>query len=466
MEIVYHYSWYNRLFYGICLLINGCFIYSLFVHYVRTRQKFIYKVILFLTLSFSSGMVIWLGDNNLILTFPVFIVLAFLCTEGNRVGRLSVIFTIFCMEMSVCAFIDTYIKDARYYNLLGFTIYPSAGRSITYTAVYLFFKRKLPEKTVSLPIRLWKIIFGLSLLPLCTLIAMVSLTYGKYYSSVAEIQAMYLGLVILPFIFLTSFAILTAISALADHEQLEQAHQLSEMREAYYQNLQQQENSIRHIRHDMKNHLSTVRSLLAGKNTDEALSYLDTLLDDVHPTQKDMNDSSSSGHVLQVEGQRQVDKDCVIPAGSTFSKSAFTWSVVRFCENEAANALLRSKVEVILQTGLDYDFRIHLEEPISISDIDLCSLIGNALDNAIRAAASADNKTITLRCRCDKGIFMLKVMNCFDGKLDPKLKTTKPDSVRHGFGISGMREIAGRYGGSLETQIEGNTFTLLVYLYL
>ena len=73
---------------------------------------------------------------------------------------------------------------------------------------------------------------------------------------------------------------------------------------------------------------------------------------------------------------------------------------------------------------------------------------------------------VILRCRCDKGIFMLKVQNSFAGRLDKELKTTKPDDGRHGFGISGMREIAARYGGSLDIQVEEQTFTLLVYLYL
>lgn len=59
---------------------------------------------------------------------------------------------------------------------------------------------------------------------------------------------------------------------------------------------------------------------------------------------------------------------------------------------------------------------------------------------------------------------MLKVANCFCGQVDENLKTTKPDSERHGLGISGMKEIAARYGGSLETQVNGDCFTLLAYL--
>lgn len=420
------YDWFATFFRYLFDLINGYFIFRLFVHYVQPRPKWIYKISLLLTFAVSSGMVIWIGDHNLILTFPVYTITAMLCTEGNRYRRLSVIFTFFCMEMPVCALLDTWLDIRCYHaahNDFPIFVYARMGRLLVFAAASFLFERKLPKENIFLPKRLWKIILWLSLLPLCTLIAISFLTYGRYFSDIANMQAMYLCFSILPFIFLTSFAILVVISVLADHEKLERAKQLSEMRETYYQNLRQHENRIRQMRHDMKNHLTTVRSLLGERNVEKADAYLEALLG-----------------------------------------NGFLQGMQRFCENEAANALLQSKVELLLQNGLDYDFRVHLEDGIAISDIDLCALIGNALDNATRAAVSAKDKTITLRCRCDKGIFMLKVKNGFDGEIDPELKSTKADSERHGFGITGMREIAVRYGGSLETQVEDEYFTLVVYL--
>lgn len=455
MEIVIiKQEWFQSIFQCTCYLLNGYFIYQLFIHYVMPREKLRFKILLFLSLAFSSGMTIWFGDTNLILTFPIFLILTLICTEGNMLGRFSVIFTFFCMEMSVAAFLDNYVKGHLHHDRLRFILYPTLGRTVIFTAVFFFLKRKLPEKIVFLPQCLWKIILGLSLMPLCTLTAIISLAYGRYYNDAASVQSQHIGLVVLPFIFLVSFAILAAISALADHEQLERAKQLSEMREAYYQNLQQQENSLRHMRHDMRNHLSTIRALLERNNTKEAVSYLDDLLDGVHPARMDMEQETDCGTCIGNEAE-------AVPPRKNIH---FIQNVKRFCENEAANALLQTKVDLLLQNGLDFDFRVNLPEDISISDIDLCSLMGNALDNAIRAAASAADKTITLRCRCDKGIFMLMAVNCFSGSVDLKLKTTKPDRARHGFGISGMKEIAARYGGSLETQVEGHTFTLLVYL--
>ena len=56
---------------------------------------------------------------------------------------------------------------------------------------------------------------------------------------------------------------------------------------------------------------------------------------------------------------------------------------------------------------------------------------------------------IHVRCRVEKGLFMLQVENALAGDETPDLATTKADKTAHGFGLPGMREIAQRYGGSL-----------------
>ena len=59
---------------------------------------------------------------------------------------------------------------------------------------------------------------------------------------------------------------------------------------------------------------------------------------------------------------------------------------------------------------------------------------------------------------------MLRVENAYAGELSPDLSTTKADKAAHGFGLAGMREIAERLGGSLETRANGGRFQLVVCL--
>lgn len=400
--------------------INGILIYNLFTRFAAVKSKWIWKLLLYLVFVLSSAMVIWVGDHNLILTFLCYLPMCLWCTKGSRYGRLAVIFIFFCMEMSVCAMMDTYFDFASLYDY-HFAV--RIGRTAVYAAVWLCLGKRLPEGEILLSDRLWRMIFGLSVMPLCSMLAVVSLTDETFFGSVEYSVVRNLGLAVLPFTFLTSFVILGAIVAFMNYEKLEKAQQIYEMREAYYLSLKQQEKSIRLLRHDMRNHLAAISALLAGGKTKQAVNYLQDLLD---------------SRALQGCG--------------------------RFCPNETANAVLQAKAEEITQMGMEYEFRAEIPENLSVSDIDLCSLIGNALDNAIRAAVSASDHRINLWCRCDKGLLMLKVTNAFAGELEENLNTTKPDKEHHGMGLLRMREIAAQYGGQLETNITDHRFELVVFL--
>ena len=133
--------------------------------------------------------------------------------------------------------------------------------------------------------------------------------------------------------------------------------------------------------------------------------------------------------------------------------------IARISSRQAANAVLSAKLEEMERFGLIADIQIALPEQLSISDVDLC-----ALDNAMEAAVKAPDKRITLRCRVEKGVLMLKVTNALTGEETAELHSTKADSAQHGFGLPGMREIAGRYGGSLEAGPREGRFELLACL--
>lgn len=77
---------------------------------------------------------------------------------------------------------------------------------------------------------------------------------------------------------------------------------------------------------------------------------------------------------------------------------------------------------------------------------------------------SAEEKKITLRCKGNKGMLMLRVENPVGAAVNPDLSTTKADKSSHGFGIPGMREIAERYHGTLDTDVKDGCFILFICL--
>lgn len=400
----------------------GPFLYLLYVRLIPSRNNWLCKLMLFGAFLGSSGMPIWVGDNNLAFVFPIFTLCCMLGTRGSWIGRLAVTLTFFCLEMSVCAILDNYL----FFLTHTYDWTTRILRPILFGMLYLSLRRVLPQDGLHLPERLWKIMLGLSSMPVCALLSIVLITYHPQYDSVLlERIAQNLGFAVLPFVLLSAVVILLTAVVLADHEQLERGKQLSEMREAYYQNLNRQEKQIRHLRHDLRNHLITVQGMIAREHTEQAAEYLADLLDSP-----------------ALKGGKRI------------------------CQNETANAVLVAKEEAMQQSGLQADFRVALPEDLGISPLDLCALLGNALDNAIEAAQEAKNRQIAVRCRCDKDMFMLKVVNGFSGDRQDTLMTTKPDKEQHGFGLAGMREIAQRYNGTLETVISNQTFELTVCMLL
>lgn len=417
------YLW-KSCFYGlwwICILANGFFLYRVCRPFVELRKGRLWQALLLLTLAGSSGMVIWVGDPNLLYTLPVYILLFLLSTRGDWTGRLAVCIIFFCLEMSVCALLDTYIMVPDSYRLYDLLV--RLLRTAIFGVLWLVLRRRFPEELVHLSRRLWQVVLGLAAMPLCALVAVVLLTFQKYESAAVNTLAMNQGLVVLPFVLLTSTVLLSAVLILADHERLERDSQLAGLREVYYQGLQQQERQVRTLRHDLRNHLTVILGLLKKRDTQEAIGYLEQL---------------SSSQALQ---------------GSK-----------RFCDNEAANVVLSAKAEVMEQEGITVDFAVSLPKELSVADTDLAALLGNALDNAIEGVQNAPTKKIILRCRVDKGLLMLRLENPVGGKVNPDLSTTKKEKTAHGFGLPGMREIARRYQGTLEAGMVDGQFILIVCL--
>mgnify|MGYP000004953479 CR=1 FL=1 len=409
--------------YLVMVFLCGVFLYRIARGFLSVRPRWWWKLLLAVCWGCSSAMIIWVGDPNLFYTFPFFLLFSLLSTQGDWVGRLAVTVIFFCLIMSVCAMADTYLSLLDHTTFPLYDILSRLARPLAFTLIYLFLCRRLPQETVVLSRRLWRLVLGLSLMPLFALVAEVLLAYPQWMSPTAHAMALKQGLVLLPFSGITAIILLLVILALSNHEQLEREVYLAGLRELYYQGLQREHTQVRTLRHDLRNHLTAVQGLLAQGEGDKAAAYLSQLA------------ASPS-----LSGEEH------------------------FCDNTAANVVLAAKAQEMGRRGLMGQFQVALPQDLSMRDIDLCALLGNALDNAIEAAGRSSDKTILVRCRADKGLFMLRVENALAGDERADLSTTKRDSAAHGFGLPGMREIARRYGGSLEATAANGRFELVVCL--
>ncbi|MCR5355459.1 MAG: ATP-binding protein [Lachnospiraceae bacterium] len=97
--------------------------------------------------------------------------------------------------------------------------------------------------------------------------------------------------------------------------------------------------------------------------------------------------------------------------------------------------------------------------------LDLYTLMGNALDNAIEATEKLpeNQRFISVKIQNKVGMTLVEISNPINQELnivDGKLRTTKKDKEGHGFGMRSMKEIVKRYDGIFEYKIYRNSFVL------
>ncbi|QGQ18975.1 GHKL domain-containing protein [Cellulomonas sp. JZ18] len=105
-----------------------------------------------------------------------------------------------------------------------------------------------------------------------------------------------------------------------------------------------------------------------------------------------------------------------------------------------------------------------------MSAMDVATVIGNALDNAVEAACvvePADERLIRMALFAQSDLVLLVVENRFAGERrveDDRVATSKADRTRHGYGLKSIRHTAEKYDGSMTVRAADGWFTLRVLL--
>ena len=102
--------------------------------------------------------------------------------------------------------------------------------------------------------------------------------------------------------------------------------------------------------------------------------------------------------------------------------------------------------------------------------MDICSLFGNALDNAIESVINIPEKEkrlIHVTVSKQKSFVLIRVENYFEGNLaysNGELESTKKDKAFHGYGIKSIRYIVNKYDGAVDIDTKNNWFNLKILI--
>ena len=141
---------------------------------------------------------------------------------------------------------------------------------------------------------------------------------------------------------------------------------------------------------------------------------------------------------------------------------------VRYCRNDALNALLNFYSGKAKENGIRTFFRIELPDRLSLSDVELCSIVGNVLENAFLACLDVPEEArhihLTMLVQNVSRLFLVAT-NSHGGKL--RLKNGRYLSSRRngeGLGLKSIMTTASRYGGTVDFRHDEKEFFSSVML--
>ena len=195
--------------------------------------------------------------------------------------------------------------------------------------------------------------------------------------------------------------------------------------------MRQKYEGLRKIRHDMRNSYIMALGLLQNEETKQLEEYL-----------RMMSEQIESSNTLVYTGYAYLD------------------------------SLLNMKFTEIQNNRVNLTYEIGAGEYNGIEELDLCSILGNLLDNALEAVIMVEEnlRRINVNIRCDENKIMIMVRNTVadDARRTEEdiLKTDKRDKKSHGLGIKIIKELAEKYGGGFNWAMEDNEFQASVLLFL
>lgn len=136
--------------------------------------------------------------------------------------------------------------------------------------------------------------------------------------------------------------------------------------------------------------------------------------------------------------------------------------------NVNLDAILNSKLSLANKNNIEINYKAQVPKKLMISDIDLCVLIGNLIDNAVEANQKITDKSpkfIRLYIGIFKQQLYISVTNSTNEiirKLDEEYITTKRGN--HGHGLKRINNIIDKYDGYINRQNEPKVFVTEVLL--
>lgn len=216
-------------------------------------------------------------------------------------------------------------------------------------------------------------------------------------------------------------------SHLVENTRLRQENNMLSMEERRYAQLRSYMNQTRELRHDFRQHMRVISGLVHGNQIDELTNYVD--------------------QINQMAGQEHR----------------------RLCANHAVDAVASYYEAMAAEQGATIEWSLDVPEEVFIKEADLCSIIGNLVENALQAVSKlpADRQIVKVTVRLiTEAMLGITVKNPYEGKIRMGRNGLPRTYKRgHGIGLASVSAIAKRYGGTCDIDVSNGQFAVSILMY-
>lgn len=205
------------------------------------------------------------------------------------------------------------------------------------------------------------------------------------------------------------------------------------------------------------------------KNMQEHMEEMERIYSEIRGMKHDMKNTLAVIGQLSMEEKDEL-QEYLADLNQTFDRLDMRFRTGNTVADTLLNMKYHEAVRLVPDLEMDTD-RLVFPQDLKIHSYDIGIILGNAVDNAVRACRKLKEKEPEAEAfirfvSMQKGkLLVLKVENSFDGKLVRKPReefpvTDKPDKENHGMGLVNIKNTVEKYHGTMDYMVKGRVFIL------
>lgn len=413
------------------------FMVSIFLDFKYTYRKILIFFLLGYILLFV--LITFYVEDLSIIQFPYVYIVSFVMFKGNLSQKMLNFCMLFCLNYVTELFMISFVDLGLNGNLFSATIQNASSTiwiSIFKLFIIILINYILNSFNISRKFKVYILTkiqaLIISILPLFSLVTMVILDYGiRRFVNVHIKVSLFLLITSVCAIFYNIVVIILIDKLILNREyikinEMSQAQLLTQFN--HYKTIVEKTEQTRKLKHDMKNHIMCIRTLIQNNEMEKAKGLL--------------NDIENNLHCLSLE----------INSG-----------------NSIVDAIINEKIKESRRLEIKFDFLGVLPKEDFINPFDISTIFSNALDNAIEAAKECKEEdrfiktSISLQGNC----LLISFINSVQHNIKisgQEISSTKDDKDRHGFGLQNIYDSVKKYDGEISINCENNIFTMEILI--